>query len=63
MGLSLPLKSFEIVENKTSINNTHYLLKQLQVMPGYECFLAVKAMEDILKDDISFRRIDLSIFL
>lgn len=59
-GLSLPLKSFEIVEDKTTIYNKHYLVKQLQVMPEYKCFLAVRASQDILKYDIVFRRINLS---
>lgn len=59
-GLSLSLKSFEIVEDKTTINNKHYWVKQLEVISGYKCFLAVRTLEDILKYDITIRRIDLS---
>lgn len=39
-GLSIPLHSFEIINNKTVINKDTYYLKQIKIDPKYTCFIA-----------------------
>lgn len=41
-GLSIPLTSFEILENKTVIENEDYYLQQLRIDKKYKCYLALK---------------------
>ncbi|OXA90088.1 4-phosphopantetheinyl transferase [Flavobacterium hercynium] len=41
-GLSIPLTSFEIVDNTTTIHNEEYYLQQLNINEKYKCYLALK---------------------
>lgn len=62
-GLSLPLKSFEITENRATIDNKPYCVNELEVIQGYSCSLAVRTFKDIIKHDIIIKEIDLIAFL
>ncbi len=42
MGLSLPLKSFEVINNQTIIKEEHFFLKEIPLDNKYKCFLAFK---------------------
>jgi 4'-phosphopantetheinyl transferase len=41
-GLTIPLKSFEILENKTIINNEKFYLQELKIDTKYKCYLSLK---------------------
>lgn len=41
-GLSIPLKSFEIINNNTKISNENYYLKEITVDEKYKCYIALK---------------------
>ncbi len=41
-GLTIPLKSFEISDNETSINSEKFYLKEIKVDVKYKCYLALK---------------------
>ncbi|UZO81320.1 4'-phosphopantetheinyl transferase superfamily protein [Aquimarina sp. ERC-38] len=42
MGLSIPLKSFEIVDNRVELSDDLFLLKKVDLASDYSCHLAVK---------------------
>lgn len=46
-GLSIPLKSFEIQNNKTMIARENFFLKEIKIKDGYKCHLALKKHETI----------------
>ena len=41
-GLSLPLKSFEIIDNKTKINEENFYLKEIKIDEMYKCYISLK---------------------
>lgn len=41
-GLSIPLPSFEIHENKTAINGERFFLQEVPLSKNHQCFLATK---------------------
>ena len=41
-GLSIPLKSFEIIDNTTIINGEKFFLKKIRLDKSYKCHLAFK---------------------
>ncbi len=41
-GLSVPLKSFEIIENQTKLYNDEWYVSKLDIHPEYSCHMAVK---------------------
>ena len=42
MGLSLPLNSFDIVNNHTSLNEENFFIKEIELDLDYKCHLAFK---------------------
>lgn len=42
-GLSVPLVSFEISDNTTTVNDTAYFLKEIKINNKYKCFVSQKA--------------------
>ncbi|HKX86717.1 MAG TPA: 4'-phosphopantetheinyl transferase superfamily protein [Flavobacterium sp.] len=46
-GLSIPLKSFEILDNVTEINGEKYGLKELKIDEKYKCYIALKMLNPI----------------
>ncbi|MBO9586226.1 MAG: 4'-phosphopantetheinyl transferase superfamily protein [Flavobacterium sp.] len=53
-GLTIPLKSFEIVENKTEINEEKFYLKEIKIDEKYKCHISLKTSigEIYLKEEI-----------
>lgn len=48
-GLSLPLKSFEIHDDLTQINNQTFYLKEVTIHKNYKCYISSKTnMDEIL---------------
>ncbi len=41
-GLSIPLQSFEVINCKAQINNTHFSVKEIKLDNQYKCHLAFK---------------------
>lgn len=41
-GLAIPLKSFEILENATIINNKKFYLQEIKVEKQYKCYISSK---------------------
>lgn len=41
-GLSIPLKSFEIINNNTKISNENYYLEEIKVDKKYKCYIALR---------------------
>ncbi|MBP4137074.1 4'-phosphopantetheinyl transferase family protein [Flavobacterium geliluteum] len=41
-GLSIPLKSFEILDNTTKIDDEKYYLKELKIDKKYKCYISLK---------------------
>jgi 4'-phosphopantetheinyl transferase len=50
-GLSTPLKSFEIIDNKTILNAHCFFTSEIKIADGYCCSLAIKA------DSVDFKTI------
>src|SRR5690606_15909818 len=50
-GLSIPLKSFEIHNDKATIESDFFFLKELYIAESYKCYIAFKNknMNDFLK--------------
>lgn len=46
-GLTIPLQSFEILEDKTIINKEVYHLKELEIDEQYKCFISSKQFSNI----------------
>ncbi len=42
MGLSIPLQSFEVINNKTMINEENFFLKEIKLDNKYKCHIAFK---------------------
>lgn len=55
-GLSLPLKSFDVLDNTTSINGEKYYLKEFYIAKRYKCYIAQK--ENIFDFSIKEFQID-----
>ena len=55
-GLSIPLKSFEIKNNKTTIDSENFFLKKIFVKDDYSCSLALKKSLDTI--EITINRIN-----
>lgn len=55
-GLSIPLKSFEIKNNKTTIDSEDFFLKKVFVKDDYSCFLVLKKSLDTV--EITINRIN-----
>ncbi len=53
-GLTIPLKSFEIVENCTEINEEKFYLKEIKIDEKYKCHISLKTSigEIYLKEEI-----------
>ena len=45
-GLTIPLKSFEISENTTIINNQKFYLNEIKIDEEYKCYLSLKLSVD-----------------
>jgi 4'-phosphopantetheinyl transferase len=41
-GLTIPLKSFEILDNTTKINEEKYYLKEIKIDKKYKCYISLK---------------------
>jgi 4'-phosphopantetheinyl transferase len=41
-GLTVPLKSFEILDHKTEINNEKFYLKEIKIDKKYKCHISLK---------------------
>lgn len=41
-GLTIPLKSFEIIENETIINDEKFYLKEIKTEEQYKCYVSMK---------------------
>lgn len=54
-GLSIPLNSFEIMDNSTQINEEKFYLKEIQIDQNYKCYVSLnEKMNDIsIKNDIN----------
>ncbi|WP_108866610.1 4'-phosphopantetheinyl transferase family protein [Aquimarina aquimarini] len=48
MGLSIPLKSFEIDNNQTNIEGIDFFTKEINIDDGYRCYLAFDDQEAML---------------
>lgn len=48
-GLSIPLKSFEIKEELTQIEETSYVLKEILLDMNYTCYIALKKTKSLEK--------------
>lgn len=53
-GLTIPLKSFEILDNKTQINDENFYLKEIKIDEKYKCYISLKTDigEIYLKEEI-----------
>lgn len=51
-GLSLPLKSFEIIQNRAIVNNEEFFLKEIKVNSDYKCHLSVQCKHEELATNI-----------
>lgn len=47
-GLTIPLKSFEISENITTINNEKFYLNEIKIDDDYKCYLSLKVFADAI---------------
>lgn len=61
MGLSIPLNSFEVIENRTKINEDYFFLKEIDLDINYKCHLASSNKIDTSLIDI--KKVDLSMSL
>jgi 4'-phosphopantetheinyl transferase len=52
-GLSVPLKSFEIKNNKATINSKNFFLKKLEIMDDYSCYIASKTNLEVVEVHIN----------
>lgn len=41
-GLSIPLQSFEIIDNRTLLNEELFYVKEVHIEQGYKCFISSK---------------------
>ncbi len=48
-GLSIPLKSFEVKNDKTTIDSENFFLKEIMVEEGYSCYVALKKSLDTIE--------------
>ncbi|WP_025742938.1 4'-phosphopantetheinyl transferase family protein [Aquimarina pacifica] len=60
-GLSIPLKSFEVINGQTNINKSCFSLKEIKLDHNYKCHLAIKDRRPIIINKIQF--LNSSIFL
>jgi len=54
-GLSIPLKSFEVKDNKTQIDNDVFYVSKINIEEGYTCNIA--SQNEIHKKDISIKKL------
>lgn len=52
-GLSIPIKSFEVLENRSFIGSDSYFLKEIKIQDSYSCHLAMKQSIDNFQIKIS----------
>lgn len=55
-GLSIPLKSFEIQNNKTTVDSKNFFLKEVTIMNDYSCHVALNKSIDTI--EIKTNKID-----
>ena len=48
MGLSIPLKSFEVIDNHANINNQDFFIKEIELANNYKCHLAFREKIDLI---------------
>lgn len=60
-GLSIPLKSFEIKDNKTIIESEEFYLQEISLVDQYSCHIACK--EEFNESDIKITKINPSSFI
>lgn len=51
-GLLIPLKSFEVLDDKTSINTENFFLKEIKLNDNYKCYIASNTAIDTLPVEI-----------
>lgn len=52
-GLTLPLKSFEVLDNKTMIDGEDFYLKEIEINEEYKCYISQSiAIDEILIKEI-----------
>lgn len=57
-GLSIPLKSFEVVDNKTTLGIEKYRVYTIDLVDNYHCSIALKSkLKNIEVNEISIREI------
>lgn len=49
-GLSIPLKSFEIVEEKTSVEDSFFVVREMLLNENYKCNLAIMTRTPIIEN-------------
>lgn len=52
MGLSIPLKSFKVVNNQTKLLNQKYYLREVKLESNYKCYVACSNKSTILRNKI-----------
>lgn len=52
-GLSIPLKTFEVQNNKTTVYSDNFFLKELKIMDGYSCYIASKTDLELVEIEIN----------
>lgn len=60
-GLSIPLKSFEILENECTIENEQFYLKEIYLNKKYVCSIA-SANNSFKEENIHIQRLNINIF-
>lgn len=60
-GLSTPLKSFEIEDNKTLVDNKIFYVSQVELKEGYSCHIASQSKID--KKNIIIKKINIDRFI
>ncbi len=51
-GLSIPLKSFEIIDGFTDIDQERFYVQEIQIDEEHKCFISSKTPIEILKENI-----------
>ncbi len=60
MGMSIPLKSFEVINNHSMIEKENFFLKEIMLDANYKCHLATRKKEDL--SSIETHEVSLSSF-
>ncbi|WP_188112191.1 4'-phosphopantetheinyl transferase superfamily protein [Aquimarina sp. RZ0] len=59
-GLTIPLKSFEIRNNKTNLDSSTFFISEIMLKEEYACHVASK--KEIYKENITVKKIDINKF-